>query len=167
MRDLARRKLLGGGFFSWRWSNSRTGEQVGSISIGVSQDALELTFCANDRPVAQRIELERTGCRFGGSRPWMRCVQCWRRVAVLFYRGGVFACRSCGRIAYASQSEDSLGRGWRRQNKLEARLGENWKRPSGMRHATYHRILEGIFACEDERDIALESYLVSKGLTAW
>ena len=159
IRDLARRRLLGGGFFSWKWSNSYTGEEVGSISIRASQCHLELTYGINGRPVAQTIDLERAPCPYGGSRPWLRCDQCRRRVAVLFFGGRIFACRSCSRVAYSSQSEDVIGRGWRRQAKLEARLGENWTRPSGMRQATYERIRKRLLDCEDQRDEELYAFM--------
>ena len=159
VRALARRNLLGGGHFSWNWTNTHTGEHVGAISAWVSQHRLELTYSTNGQPVAQTIGLERTPCRLGGSRPWLRCGQCHRRVAVVFFGGRIFACRRCSRVAYSSQSEDALGRGWRRQAKLEARLGENWTRPPGMRQATYERICERLFDCEDERHAELDAFV--------
>ena len=50
-------------------------------------------------------------------------------------------------------------RAWRRQAKLEARLGPNWQRPKGMHHRTRTRLLEGIFECEEIREDALAVYL--------
>lgn len=159
VRELARRGMLGGGHFGWHWTNTRTGERVGSISVWVKQHDMELAYSANDKPVAQTIGLERTPCPFGGSRPWLRCGHCHRRVAVVFFGGGRFACRRCNRVVYTSQSEDGIGRGWRRQAKLEARLGENWTRPPGMRQATYKRIRERLFDCEEQRDAALYEFM--------
>lgn len=167
VRDLARRKLLGLGSFSWTWTNSYTGEQAGSISIRVSGHNLSLNYSANGWPVSQTIGLERTACPFGGFRAWMRCGQCYRRVAVVYFGGREFACRRCSRVAYSSQSEDSLGRAWRRQRKLEARLGEDWERPCGMRTATYERILDGIYACEEQRDVHLAAFLARAGILGW
>lgn len=52
-----------------------------------------------------------TRCHLGGARPWFRCNAsvggraCGRRVAKLYLRGHVFACRQCYGLAYASQSE--------------------------------------------------------------
>jgi len=73
---------------------------------------------------------------------------------VLYLRGG-FACRHCSRVVYASQSEDALGRLWRKQEKAEAKLGENWQRPKGMHRTTYERVLNRILDCEGRRDDAL------------
>ena len=60
---------------------------------------------------------------------------------------------------YASQSEDSIGRSWLRQNRLEARLGDDWSRPMGMHQRTYDRLLERLWGCEDQRDCAIAAYL--------
>jgi hypothetical protein len=79
-------------------------------------------------------------------------------------RGGAFTCRKCSRVAYYSQSEDAVGRTWRRQRKAEARLGEYWARPKGMHHKTRDRLMGIIFACEEERDNALVAYALAVGL---
>jgi hypothetical protein len=159
VRQLARRKLLRACSFGWHWSNSHTGEETGSISIASTPGMLRLTYSVDGSPMSQAVTIERTPCALGGSRPWFRCPLCARRVAVLFMRGGRFACRHCGSIAYRSQSEDAIGRGWLRQCKLESRLGENWRRPKGMRRATHQRILERIFDCEEQRDDAIAMYV--------
>ena len=159
VRDLARRGLLMGGAFSWRWTNTETGEERGAISIAVTSGSVSLHFVCDGSPVQQSVPVERTPCHYGGSRPWFRSPCCHRRVAVLYLRGGRFMCRQCGRVVYASQSDDLIGRTWRRQWKLERRLGENWRRPKGMHHATRSRLLEGIFECERSREDAIAVYL--------
>ncbi|MFG6417247.1 hypothetical protein ACG02S_25465 [Roseateles sp. DC23W] len=83
---------------------------------------------------------------------------------MLFLRSGNFMCRHCGRVAYASQSEDDMGRAWIKQRKLERRLGEHWRRPKGMHRATYERIVGGIMACEEARDAALMAFAQRFGL---
>ena len=115
------------------------------------------------QPISNTLRIERTACNFGGTRPWLCCPRCRGRVAVLFLRGSQFICRACGRVAYASQSEDSLGRTWRRQRKLEARLGAHWQRPKGMHHATRTRIVEAIHGCEMVRDDALADFMARSG----
>lgn len=159
VRQIARRKLLGGGAFSWHWTNSTTGERVGSIGVTVFADSLRLNYSSDGTPVRERVQIDRTGCNYGGTRPWLRCPRCHRRVAVLYLRGGRFVCRHCGRLVYGSQADDALGRTWRRQQKLEDRLGENWARPRGMHKRTYDRLLDGVLKCEDIRDSAIASYL--------
>src|ERR1700730_10930955 len=71
---------------------------------------------------------------------------CGRRVAIL-YGGGIFACRRCYRLAYASSRENAGGRATRRADRLRARLawepgilnGEGGK-PKWMRWRTFERL---------------------------
>ncbi len=149
--------LSEGRFFSWRWT--RGGEETGSIGVRVqSPNALTLDYTITQdgtgRHVAERVNINRTACPYGGMRPWFSCPRCARRVAVLYLRRGFFACRHCQRVAYSSQSEDALDRLWRQQQKIEARLGENWRRPKGMRQATYDRLFGRLLDCEERRDDA-------------
>ena len=155
VRDLVRRQILGRTVStSWHWTNFYSGEEVGSIGINGQPTFLELRYSTNGVPVAERVAILRTACGFGGSRPWLHCPRCSRRVGVLYMRGGRFVCRHCGHVAYTSQSEDALGRAWRLQSKLESRLGDNWARPKGMHHSTREKIVERIFGCEMTREDA-------------
>lgn len=162
VRDLARRGALkSAGAFSWSWH--RGSEPSGNIAIHVeSQNALTLryTFTVRDvaRDVIERVSIARTPCPYGGSRPWFHCTRCPRRVAVLYLRQGVFACRHCQRVAYSSQSDDALDRMWRKQAKIEARLGDNWRRPKGMRQCTYQRLIGTLNACEERRENAFAAF---------
>ena len=87
-------------------------------------------------------------CNLGGSRAWFICpaVGCGRRVAIL-YGGGIFACRRCYRLAYASSREDAGDRATRRADRLRAR--EGWEpgilngeggEPKWMRWRTFDRL---------------------------
>lgn len=163
VREFARRKLLGGSSFSWHWHNTATKEPTGSVSVRTYGGRVRLDYSVNGASRAETIGLTSTPCGYGGSRPWFSCPRCLGRVAVLFMRGGRFVCRHCAGVAYGSQSEDVIGRTWRRQRKLERLLGENWTRPKGMRKATRSRLLDRIFQCELERDDAIAAYLSRLG----
>jgi hypothetical protein len=163
VRDLAARKLLGGRNFTWRWTNNY-GEETGCISVTTFPGSMRLDFSTNGTPTVQRVAILTTPCHYGGTRPWLACPRCSRRVAVIYLRRGLFLCRHCNRVAYTSQSEDAIGRSWRRQGKLEARLGEHWRRPKGMHRATRQRLLDAIFACEELRDEALCAFAERVGL---
>lgn len=103
MRELARRHILGRVVStSWRWTNNYTGEEVGSIGIRGNETCLHLSYSTNGTPVSETIEISRTACNYGGSRPWLRCPRCNRRAGVLYLRGGRFTCRKCSGVAYAS-----------------------------------------------------------------
>ena len=80
--------------------------------------------------------------------------RCPRRVAVLYLRQGVFACRHCQRVAYSSQSDDALDRMWRKQAKIEGRLVDNWRRPKGMRQCTFQGLINSLNNCEERREDA-------------
>jgi len=116
---------------------------------------MTLQYAIDGKAVSERIFLDRSRCHFGGSRAWFRCPRCYGRVAVLFLRGQRFACRHCQRVAYASQSEDACARSWRKQSRIEARLGEHWQRPKGMHRCTHERLIGQLTECEERRDVAL------------
>lgn len=143
--------------FSWGWSID--GESTGSIGIVVqSSTALSLQYTlttdGEQRIIKDTVALLHAPCNLGGTRPWFSCPLCARPVAVLYMRAGRFACRHCQRVAYSSQSEDVMGRTWLKQRKVEARLGDNWQRPKGMRIATYERLMDRLHDCEERREMA-------------
>lgn len=161
MRQFKQRGLLfPGSNFTWRWHYGSGGESAGSIGVRIEQHQLALMFSANGTYAGHTVELDRTPCNFGGFRPWFRCPHCARRAGVLFLRGKTFMCRRCGGVKYSSQSDDRIGRTWRRQYRLEARLGENWARPKGMHHKTRTRLLDRIWQCEEVRDEAIEMFML-------
>lgn len=155
VRRLAAENLLRASFWVWEWRNAESGTATSTLGMFGGADALRLSYSINGQPAEQHIAIDRTACGFGGTRPWFRCPSCCRRVAKLFLRRGRFACRHCQRLTYASRCEDALDRGWRKQRKLERRLGENWTRPRYMHLATYERIVAAILACEEQREEAL------------
>jgi hypothetical protein len=161
VRDLKQHGVLrGSGYFGWRWTNSYSGEETGSIGITAFPGSLRLNFSSNGVPTTQHVPLERTGCHYGGTRAWMGCPRCSRRVGVLYLRGGNFMCRHCGRLAYCSQSEDVFGTSWRKQHRLERRLGDDLARPKGMHHRTHRRLISAILDCYETRDMALATFMV-------
>ena len=148
---------------SWRWTNSYTGEHNGRIGFSVESAALVLRYTAAGNAREQRVMIDRTRCHFGGARPWLTCPVCNRRVAVIYFRSGRFACRHCQRIAYMCQSEDATGRAWRKQGKVEAKLADDWERPTGMHQSTYERLMGVIDHCEEVKDLALAATFVRLG----
>jgi hypothetical protein len=159
--DLKRHGVLQrAGYVGWRWKNTDTGEEIGAIGLMVSpMSALRLNFTTNGNNVAQYIPLQHTACNYGGTRAWLSCPECRRRVGVLFLRGGRFVCRHCGQVAYASQSDDALGTTWRTQARLERRLSPNLARPKGMHHSTHERLCAAILDCYEAREAILAVFL--------
>lgn len=148
---------------TWVWTNTATGEESGRIGYSGTGGAVQLNFTVNGEPVRQLIPELRTACNYGGSRSWFACPRCHRRVGVLYLRGATgFICRHCGRVAYASQSEDVMGRTWLKQHKAEKRLRDNWRRPRGMHQTTREKLLDVIADCEERRDAALMMFMARR-----
>jgi len=55
--------------------------------------------------VAQEVHFDWTPCHFGGKRPWLICMHCGQRVAVLYLKLKYFACRHCHDLTYRSCQE--------------------------------------------------------------
>jgi hypothetical protein len=161
--------LNAGRSFSWSWN--RGGDPTGSIQVRVhGPNSLALLYMVGGegerRDGSQTIHLAHTACNYGNNRPWFVCPLCQRRAGLLFMRWGRFACRHCQKVAYSSQSSDELDRMWRKQAKIEARLGERWGRPKGMRTHTYDRLLGRLWHLEERREGALAVFVARlKGMT--
>jgi hypothetical protein len=75
------------------------------------------------KPILQRVVVAWTDCHFGGRRPWFICRSCGRRAAVLYTTGGLFECRNCHGLVYASQQESPRYRNLSQAQKVRLRLG--------------------------------------------
>jgi hypothetical protein len=154
--------------FTCSWT--RYGERSSSIHVRTEADAVVLIFKGSHewKSIEQRVPFVWTRCHLGGARPWLRCTAyvggrlCGRRVAKLYLRGYVFACRQCLGLAYASQSENPRYRAISRAQKARMRLGGSAnllkpfpKKPRGMHRRTYYRLSAKAMAAQ-ERSMALE-----------
>ena len=66
------------------------------------------------------IQIERTPCHLGGSRPWFLCPACGRRCAILYPT----RCRLCLRLHYASEGKGWLDQRFQKAERIRARLGQ-------------------------------------------
>ncbi|MEJ2633372.1 MAG: hypothetical protein P8011_00480 [Acidihalobacter sp.] len=135
--------------FRWRWS--RNGETTASINVRAEPGRVVLDYRHREhggewRDEALPVDLTWTACNYGGERPWFRCPNCGRRVAIL-YGGGIFACRHCYRLTYQSQRESLDDRLTRRIECIRARLdwepgflNGNGLKPKGMQWRTFWRL---------------------------
>jgi hypothetical protein len=150
-------RLQAGQYFSRSWTCR--GEPSGSINVSTELDAVVLSYRSRSRgstewkSIEQRVPIVWTNCHLGGSRPWFVCSvysgghYCGRRVAVLYGAGDLFACRGCYRLAYASQQENPMDRGFSRAQKIRMRLGGTANlldpfpdKPKRMHWRTYLRL---------------------------
>ncbi|MFN8866718.1 MAG: hypothetical protein ACK51G_05935 [Pseudomonadota bacterium] len=168
LRQFKQRGLLfPGSDFTWRWRYGSGGESAGNIGVRIGQCQVALQFSINGKNASHAVDLDRTACTFGGSRQWFGCPRCHRRCLVLYLCGVAFLCRLCSGVAYTSQSEDVIGRSWRRQQRLEARLGPDGARPKRMHRATYERLQAAMLGCEERREGELARLLPRYGLVGW
>lgn len=145
----------------WRFSS---GEIVGTeIRLFDGHGSLSLSFVGRE----QSFTLAGHARRFGGRQWYIVCPATWKHVRVLFKPSGApyFASRHARgrRAAYASQFLDPVGRAWRKQAKVKARLiadedPDAWDlppKPKRMRQHTYDR-WEAMF---DEAEEVLDGHL--------
>jgi hypothetical protein len=116
---------------SWQWGD----KCCGTIDARIEFGAAVLIFRRRAEGglawecVEQAVPITWTRCHLGGSRPWFHCPArhvdqvCGRRVALLYLAGGMFACRRCHRLAYASQQQSHWGRLLHRAQKIRLQLG--------------------------------------------
>lgn len=139
----------------WRWTDE-DGNETASISIDVAHESLTFryrqTIQGEERVIRVPVQLTRTACNYGNSRPWFRCPNCARRCARLFIVTGGMGCQRCLHMAYSSQRDDPIGRSWRRQSKIERRLGDNLSRPKGMHRRTAARLVDAYWREEMHKD---------------
>lgn len=121
---------------SWQWW--REDEPSGSIGFTVAESSIRLTYAIEGRDASQTIWTTTTPCAYGGSRRWFGCPGCRGRCEVLYMRSGRFACRSCQRVSYSTQSGSEHDRIITRYHRLHA-LVEAGK-PKWQRWATFNRL---------------------------
>src|SRR3974377_1428604 len=99
-------------------SLTRGPETDGVIYVISEGDALVLI----ERGFRQRVAVSWTPC-LGGKRAWAICPRCSRRVAILFDRGGQFACRTCCGLTYLSRQETPQLRAIQKARRLRKKVG--------------------------------------------
>lgn len=110
----------------------------------------------------QLVQIERTPCHLGGSRPWFLCPSCDRRCGVLYPT----QCKRCAGLHHEVEHMGVLDRQYARARKLRRALGQtdgNLTRPipakpHRMRWHTYFRI---------RQDIQEQEARIACRLTAW
>ncbi len=142
VRWLKREGLLRPGSVA-RVSETLNGKHRGAMTLTAAADCIVLDIEGR----RQTIDLTETSVFLGGSRPWFVC-SCGRRCAKVYGSnragGSRFACRTCKRIAYPSQSEDPRFRPTRRLQAIRESLGGSANltlpfppKPKGMHWRTY------------------------------
>ena len=94
----------------------------------------------------QNLWLTKTPCHIGGYRRWFVCPSCSKPMGVLYLRNKRFACRTCQRISYQSQSGNAQDRIVWKYHSLQDTI-VNWKLKRAARfNRTYDKYLK--VACQ-------------------
>lgn len=92
-----------------------------------------------------KVEITRTSCHLGGSRPWFICPTCGRRCAILY----PVSCRKCLRLYYTSEHRSVADRLLRKAIKHRKRFGQSKGGIVGpFPPQTTPNALAYLFACE-------------------
>ena len=141
------RELRRAGIFRDRWVALEPSLRWPAIEqMRVARYRIQLQLCNQIAP--QQIPVSWTPCNYGGTRPWMHCPHCDRRVAILLRGMGGYFCRACvGNPIYESQRRSKKARAYLQAYRLRQRLGGSRPvldpapaRPYGMKRSTYGRI---------------------------
>ena len=115
VRALARAGALRSGTRTeWGWTHG--GVPIGAVTLEARADAVFLDYRIQDAvdadscSVREPVTLDATPCHYGGVRHWFRCPGCRTRRVLLFCVGGIFRCRLCHDLAYASTRADRATR---------------------------------------------------------
>lgn len=142
---------------SWVHLDADTGEERSRVGFEVDTTGtlptlrLRYTLTRSGEAMDYPVPLLTTRPNYGGRRWWLSCPRCGRRCGVLYLPPGGrhFGCRTCGRLAYASQRENRPDRQLRRANKVRRGLGGKSgmlhpfpRKPNGMHWNTYWRLRE-------------------------
>lgn len=156
IRYLNQHGMLRSGNYNLTWT--MRGVPVGNVDIHlVAQESMTIT-CKWRRELHEEwqsmelsVSLTQTSCQYGGSRYWFVCPECSRRVAVVILDCPQVACRHCLSLTYASQSENLIGRSWRKRDKYMAKLGGKdnlYLKPKGMHWKTWERLRDQYYFAE-------------------
>lgn len=109
---------------------------------------IDLNYKYRNQSYSYSIRLTKTACNYGNYRYWWLCPNCSKRVSVL-YCAGAYVCRHCIGANYGSQLQQPIDRIYSKLNAIRARM--SWqvgvihgvsKRPKGMHHSTYKRLIK-------------------------
>jgi len=150
--------LVDGRSFTWQWTRGE--EKTGNIGVWVVGGSIRLNYAVNGTDASQRIVTTSTPCHYGGSRQWFSCPVCHGRSALLYLRSGRFACRTCQRISYTSQSGSEIDRVSNRYHRMAALVEA---KPKWQRWATFDRLVDRFDLISEQFDLALYRRLKAWG----
>jgi hypothetical protein len=145
--------LVPGTSMTLTWS--KNGRERASVEGKVTEEGLNLSYRTNGERICYVVSIVYTSCHYGGTRPWLKCPKCDRRVGKIHLNGIMFLCRHCYNLAYESQQTNNVNRSLRKAKLMRKRIGGSLSifepiplKPKGMHRKTYWRIREEIEIAE-------------------
>ena len=135
------------------WSNKATGKPSSIISYTCdTRDSnnmyLNVRYTLTDKNTdhSYNIEIERTLLHLGGYRYWLICPHTGKRATKLYLHQNTdkYGSRQALGLLYASQSENSQDRAYRKKWKTFAKFNKDYDfitKPKGMHDKTYENLL--------------------------
>ncbi len=151
--------LVEGRSFSWQWTRGE--EKTGNIGVWVVNGSIRLNYSIDGTDASQRIAVTSTPCNYGGSRQWFCCPVCHGRAALLYLRSGRFACRTCQRVSYTSQSGSEIDRVCNRFHRLNEIMMAS--KPKWQRWATREKLTDRYMVASEQFDLAIYGRLRALG----
>ena len=122
------------------------GRPTGDIRFQTYNDAIHLIYKHRSygeewKQENERIAFDWTPCNYGGSRQWLICPHCGKRVAIVYGLDSGFLCRHCYDLPYSSQSETQLDRMYRKVRKIRRKLdnGDGYFNPDNLTESIIHK----------------------------
>lgn len=148
IRNLFRSGRLSAGEYTFRrWYAGGGANQKVLVTMEGGRLVLRHSARPDSPTYDQKFFIEHTPCHFGGSRPWLVCPGCSKRVAIIYKNGRYFYCGRCCKLSYPSQVEGVFEGSVRKAERIRKRLGWPhgilfWARakPKGMHYETFERL---------------------------
>jgi hypothetical protein len=145
------------GTLSW----SRGDEPCGSIGYHVKANGIQFSYRSRASELAEWenvelfIQFDCTACNYGKQRTWLLCLQCDKRVAIVYSEGKYFHCRKCCQLNYRTQHENYFDRQQTKAENIRRKLGGDISmrshfpdKPKGMHWQTYTQLYNKTMQCE-------------------
>jgi len=148
-------------FSAWMrfYGAQRGGDDEIEADYRISNDCVILTHKRDAGEYFERITLTETRCHFGGSRHWLICPNCGRRVGRVYLPTTIncgekrvqrWLCRHCYRLTYEQRRSKDLSwvLEWRAERLLERHritTTPKWhlyRKPKGMKWKTFKRLTD-------------------------
>jgi hypothetical protein len=139
---------------------------LGAADIFVGEGVMDVraVFPLSDS-ASGSINLDRTPCRYGGTRAWLVCPDCGSRRVVLYLSTSQgFQCRDSLDLAYTTSQLSKTNRRFVRMHRLADRVGVDlptgqWEGRKGMHASTMERLMQQYAAAISDLSDCAPSWL--------